>query len=198
MLWVKPSLQTAAAPEATCSSDPGYPLQITPASSAVQRDPALPSAWAVLRTREAGASAWPKNVKVELHVSSRVSQREVSPVSGWALPPTLPAIRCRFSWWRFECEFPNAGSSGVGPLTLSITKEERLADSFILSHSLPGNFRTLGHVGPGAPCGGGFGITGRASFPCRLPGPSLEVCRSGKWPRGDWWWLVVVQSLSRV
>ena len=60
VLWVKPSLQIAAAPETACPGEPGCPLRVTPASSAVQRGPALPWAWAVLRTREAGASAWPR------------------------------------------------------------------------------------------------------------------------------------------
>lgn len=128
-----------------------------------------------------------QNVKLELHVSSRVSQREISRVSGWALPPTPSAIRYRFSRWQFERELPNAGSSAMGTLTLSVTKEQ-LADCFILSHSFPRNFRNLGDMAQGAPCGGGLGITGRASFPCRFPGPCLEVCWSGKGPRGDWWW----------
>lgn len=47
--------------------------------------------------------------------------------------PTLQSLRHRFSWWPFEWEFPNAGSSGVGTLRLSTT-EEQFADSFILSH----------------------------------------------------------------
>lgn len=128
-----------------------------------------------------------QNVKLELHVSSRVSQREISHVSGWALPPTLSAVRYRFSWWQFEREFPNAGSSATSTLTLSVTKEQ-LADCFIPSHSFPRNFRTLGGVDQGAPCGGGLGIPGRASFLSRFPGPYLEVCWSGKGPRGDWWW----------